>query len=382
MYRFSYVPFIDGLRAISILYVLAFHGLGPISHALTQASGWIGVNNFFVVSGFLITCLLLQEELDTGTFNLKSFYLRRLLRIAPAYYAYLLFFFLLNLKYGHHLNWPVTVAACYMADYDSAMGWKIAQPFGELSLTWSLAVEEKFYLLYPLLLKTFTRFRLRLAFCLLFLIEIWKVWLICAHSASWLRLCDAFDTRFDDILIGCIAGMIWSDPNCRQATLRFLGRRFVPVAASIVLLISMQTMVDPSVPTTCLEKLVFWVARIPVHAALVAVLLLSLMANRESLIAKILSCSPLVWIGRLSYSLYLWHILAFGWGVSFISQHIHFSASESLRLMTGLLLAAVSYYCVEKPFLRLKGLLVTKRAKDDVTVTPQDRGVPAMTTAQ
>ncbi|CAM6002451.1 unnamed protein product [Sphagnum balticum] len=91
-YSIGYIPALDGLRAISILLVLAFHDIGPVTSEFGHKfNGWIGVDVFFVISGFLITSILLKEaKQHQGQFSLRKFYARRWLRIAPVYYAFLL----------------------------------------------------------------------------------------------------------------------------------------------------------------------------------------------------------------------------------------------------------------------------------------------------
>ncbi|MBX9689523.1 MAG: acyltransferase, partial [Candidatus Obscuribacterales bacterium] len=149
--HFGYIPALDGLRAISILLVLAFHDIGPITSQIGHAySGWIGVDVFFVISGYLITSILLKEaSANNGEFSLRKFYIRRWLRIAPAYYAFLAVALGWYCWGGNHHLKPFLCAALYLTNLDLAYGWNLIPLKVGLSHLWSLGLEEQFYLVWP-----------------------------------------------------------------------------------------------------------------------------------------------------------------------------------------------------------------------------------------
>ena len=153
--RFRHLPFLDGFRAIAILMVMAWHASGLHTILYTRRfEVWIGVDAFFVLSGFLITSLLVQERQDSGSFSLRDFYARRVLRISPAYYVFLLS---MLLYYGRPALRALAACAVYIANYNHGREWGLyaSYPGGTFEAVvpmWSLCIEEQFYLLWPLAL--------------------------------------------------------------------------------------------------------------------------------------------------------------------------------------------------------------------------------------
>lgn len=360
---FRYVAFLDGLRALSITLVMGVHGLGPISEAVSRPlNGWIGVDIFFVISGFLITSLLTQELASTGTLSLKRFWMRRVLRIMPAYYFFLL---VMAVWLGAAAFPALTVAATYLTDYDSALGWGNLGRFRQLlGHTWSLAVEEQFYLLWPVLFYFVLAYRaqklvyhrgLIVAGAAIVLVVVWRGYLV-TTGASNDRLYLAFDTRFDAILTGCLAALLWAAPAWQQRIRSGLGNAWAPWVVLGAFLLSAANLGFPHD-----RGLGFWVVGLPVQNALAALLVLALLVNPYSRLTTFFSQPVLTWIGRLSYSLYLWHVMAF-YGVDRLAPATRLGLSgysaeiilETLRLGAVLLIACISYYVVERPFLQLK----------------------------
>ncbi|MGC2321688.1 MAG: acyltransferase [Terriglobales bacterium] len=140
--RSSRIPALDGMRALAVFLVILYH------FSFDWAPASLGVLGFFVLSGFLITWLLLKENDKTGTISLSGFYKRRSLRIFPAFYAYCGGWLLLLLLTGHKVVWAEVISAfCYISNYYQAF-FHPADSF--VTHTWSLAIEEQFYLLWPL----------------------------------------------------------------------------------------------------------------------------------------------------------------------------------------------------------------------------------------
>jgi len=360
--RFRYLPFLDGLRAISILLVLAFHGMGPVSIRIARAfAGWAGVDIFFVISGFLITSILQQEQTDCGSFSLSRFYTRRCLRIWPAYYA-----FLLVLGLTAYSNWKsIGISSIYLTNFDLALGWNVLElRIGHL---WSLAVEEQFYLLWPVALLLAGRRVLPLSLGLIAAVWIWRT-ILFVDGASWLRLCAGFDTRLDAILLGCVAAIIWARPDVRVKISRALSGTWTPVVLVIAMVASAAALGHPSERQSLRAQLLFWDLNLPLFTLLTAALILTLLVHPTSRVTRFLSHWLLVWLGRLSYSLYLWHVVAFKvWPnleitflrsafpdlplLGFLLAQV---PNEVGRLLLSVAFASASYYLIERPFLALK----------------------------
>lgn len=141
------IPSLDGLRAIAIALVVVGHWAGTHNFPVGLGSAFLGVRIFFVISGYLITTLLLREQSQTATISLSEFYVRRAYRILPAATVFLA---IMLITRRHELTWyHAAMAALYLADFDPTR----PMFFGHL---WSLSVEEQFYLLWPGILKNGT----------------------------------------------------------------------------------------------------------------------------------------------------------------------------------------------------------------------------------
>ena len=206
-----HVPELDGLRGIAILSVIVHHQLTPYS----LNGGFLGVDLFFVLSGFLITGLLLAEFEKTGKVSLKKFYMRRVLRLGPALFLYLLgclvvtyYTQLINFKTELKL---VLIALAYSTNWRLALDWD--RSLDPTAIIWSLSIEEQFYLLWPILLIACLTLGLRRRFIALGLtvvmtaIVLNRLWLLDA-GRSLTRLYYGSDTRADALLVGCLIALI------------------------------------------------------------------------------------------------------------------------------------------------------------------------------
>lgn len=375
----SYVPAIDGLRALSILCVLAFHGVGCLK-SLVGKSGWLGVDIFFVISGFLITRLAIQELAGTGQVDFKRFYRHRILRIAPAFYFMLAIYALFNPFNSDRNLAAVCLAGLHLSDYDVGLGWGNSVISG-LAFCWSLSVEEKYYLLFPLLIWAYNKLRSPLLFVLLFAgCQFWKAFVI-AGNPDWVRLTGPFDMRFDTILVGCIAAC-WFDHRNRQMTdlasrlNGFPGSRFMAPLLFLLGWYWLYHFLSPVDPRSVAARSLFFIGFMPCFSALVALFLVVITANHErgesDLVSRLLRLPPLVWLGRISYSLYLWHGVGFSlaeqWALK--NQILSGFTLDGVRLGLAIGLAAGSYYIIERPFLAMKSGPVPSRlpATNDNTV--------------
>jgi peptidoglycan/LPS O-acetylase OafA/YrhL len=323
------IPSLDGLRAVSICLVIAGHWIsthGGPTYASEYAN--LGVRIFFVISGFLITTLLLNEEAKTGTISLRNFYVRRAYRILPAAFVFMLPMFVI---YWHELRWQeITAAVLFAMNFDFHKPWSI----GHL---WSLGVEEQFYFLWPGIFKTIRRHRVAV------LLGVIVLGPFTTEFFYWLRLAAGgygiFPTVADNLAIGCLLAIV--------------VQRIPPIrpwlAACMVLVIALV----PAFPATSaihttVKVFLLW----PLMQVCIAGVLLHVIQNPY----RILNLAPVAWLGKISYSLYLWQ--------QWFSYNHH--PKPLYFVFVPLALASASYYLVEQPMLRLRD-----RKKTAVRPIPQ-----------
>ena len=332
-----HLPCLDGLRALAVSMVIVTHFGYP-------ALGGLGVSIFFVLSGFLITTLLLRELDATGPVSLRAFFARRSLRIFPAYYCFLAFSAAIDFHHGDPRIQPVIVPALfyYLNYYHAIYGHSEAS----VAHAWSLAVEEQFYLLWPLAFLTITRWRrASLPYVLLIVIGAVAIWRTLAFTVfnlgqSWAY--DAFDCRFDALAVGCLLAVLRHNPRV-AAMVSAWSRHSLLLLAVLPLIVVIEVVDDGRLRYT---------AGFTVNAFLIAFVMSQLLARPQGLAGRILESRPLRYIGQISYGMYLYHV----WGLT-VGHHLVHSQSV-LGLLAGYAatvgFALVSYYVIEKPFLNLK----------------------------
>ncbi len=340
----GWLPSLDGLRAGSIALVLIAH---LVSDRL--APGGFGVAVFFVISGFLIARLLLAEARDHGRVALGRFYLRRMLRLYPALLAYVAIVTTTYLVLGHPVGWAEVAAALgYVANYLyvwlDAHAAPARMPF---SVFWSLALEEHFYLLFPALLVMLRGRPARLVWAMAALCAGalgWRVWLLHGHPA-WANpfspLYYRTDARLDSIGWGVLMAAACETARGRR-WLIILGRPLPALAAVLVLLLTFAVR-DEGFRQT-------W--RYTLQGAALVVLMGAVLFQRwPEPVQRLLNWAPVAWVGRLSYSLYLWH-LACPEIARTLAPGAPLPAQWALRFALAFALAAASYYALEVPLLR------------------------------
>ena len=343
-------PSINGLRAISILFVIAHHLqiMDGVFNNLLQyqwlipfvyflADDYLGVNVFFVISSFLITSLLVEEEKQEGTISLKNFYIRRTLRIFPAYYFLLLVYFVLQLFGIIHLNgfsWLTSIT--YTKYINWWQDWFTAH-------AWSLSVEEQFYLLWPLLFLCGEKVRKNGAWVLMFVAPCFRLY---SHyyPLSWMNEMTLF-TRVDAIAIGCLIAL-YKDKILELLSPHF-GKVFLFSLLGLFLLSNL-----PNINNRLNLKLDFIFVPIAytygtmANVFIGAILLYSVFGAKK-IWFKVLNSKIFNFIGMLSYSIYLWQQL-------FLSNLNHWTTGFPQNLTFIFVAALLSFYCIEKPFLVLK----------------------------
>ena len=345
---------LDGLRAVAILLVVAYHGLirwnvalPPLIKTMVQ-HGDFGVTIFFVLSGFLITHLLCREEQGAGRVALGGFYFRRAFRILPAAFFYLAVIGILGLL-GQLTVAPGDVAASALFVRNLTY-----RTFGPASTAhyWSLSIEEQFYLLWPMVF-VLTRGRRRI-WITGGLVVIAPVWRLAAQrlGVGLDVYLSRTDLLFDSLLMGCLLALLRADPVAGKVMRgRFLQRPSTLLAGVGLMLIA-------GFFYECLPRGLEPV-RLTLAYLSVAVCINYLVQGHQGLTNRLLETPPLVCIGRLSFSLYLWQQL-------FILREGQLNNYELQGLWRDLsltaLLAMLSYVAVERPFLRWRDRLVRSRA--------------------
>lgn len=364
----GHVPALDGLRGIAILMVVVAHAFGTSGFPVTRGSmlwesvtpiGGVGVTVFFVLSGFLITLLLLREEDHTDSISIRAFYIRRVLRIVPAYMTYLLVAALF-VAYGPPVfdrrDWFTAVT--YTSSLMPPRTW-------ELVHLWSLSIEEQFYLAWPLLVALAPR---RAATwlattCVGGVLAARVVVLVFVPSYAW--CVDYFTfTRLDGIAIGCLLAIAARRAEFRRVTLASESRLAWAGVAAALLLPCWYVLSTPVVAREVLGALdlrlppaaafVIEVIKNTVVAGLVAIVVWSVANVPWRTMGRGLQWGPLVLLGVISYSLYLWQELFLNW------SHDLAPFRWPVNVVCALAAASASYLCVERPFLTLKDRLAAR----------------------
>jgi peptidoglycan/LPS O-acetylase OafA/YrhL len=332
----KYEPSYDGLRAFAVSAVVLFHFWAAIF-----PGGWAGVHVFFVLSGYLITSILLKELKNTDKINLKRFYLRRVLRLTPALVCIILFQ-VARLVVSHDPESRKTIEESIVAVSTYVMNWAIAFHFLSADIiphTWSLSVEEQFYLIWPALLLLVAKRRPLTWVCVAIIgITLWRIALV-VGGASHARIYYAFDTEADALLIGCAIALISIAPALVRLASRFV---LLPVAMLIaqVFLPDDTLRITDAVGYTVLSACTGWI--------LIAL-------QEEGRLKRWLSWPPFVYTGRISYGWYLWHNTLIRFLKPVLLHHGPLKTVMYVLLLPGsYLIAVASYRFIETPFLRLK----------------------------
>lgn len=332
-----YRPDIDGLRAVAVGPVVLFH-----AHLWGMGGGFVGVDVFFVISGFLI-CSVIVEELRRGTFSIIRFYERRCRRILPALFT----MFMATALLASFVLMPPDMTAFGESLLSSLLWvsnmyfWKDSGYFdGAAELkpllhTWSLSVEEQFYLFVPYLLVAISawfrkRYLLILAPIALasFALSIWAV--SHAPNAAFYVL----PTRFWEMLLGGLLAVAFTAGPSSRASRELLA------GLGLLLIVGAVTLYSDDTPFPGLTALA------PCAGA--ALIIYAGMGGK-SLVSSLLGTAPFTFIGKISYSLYLWHWPLFALYRYHVAREL--SGMESAALvMLGLMLATASYLFVESPF--------------------------------
>ncbi len=334
--RLSYLPHVDGLRAIAVLSVIAFHA------APSQVpGGFVGVDIFFVISGFLITSLL-HKEIARNAFSLPNFLARRARRIVPALAlvmlaSFIAAFFILSPEQMREFGRSITSASLFGANihfYRTTDYFALSAQEQPLLHTWSLAIEEQFYLIWPLvLLLLLTRVPRRTAFIILAVAVAASLAAFLLYS--WTEPTYAFfmpHTRAWGLLLGALLALSVDGLNFSPRTSELLAVLGLTGIGASIFLFS-ETTPYPGVATTL--------------ATLSAAAIIAACSGNQPWAGRLLASTPLVFVGLISYSLYLWHWPIF----SFARLQAPSSSVTMIALMlaASFVLAWLSWRYVEVP---------------------------------
>jgi peptidoglycan/LPS O-acetylase OafA/YrhL len=340
--RLGHQPSLDGVRAIAVLLVVAYHGFGSLG--LFYGAGAVGVGLFFVLSGFLITALLVEEWQNSQRISLRSFYARRGLRIIPAFALLIVTFAIFTLAFTPNESKRealvvTVVSATYLTDiYQFALHRELVTG---LSHTWTLSIEEQFYLIWPLALLLLLR---RVSIDRVAVVGV-AAGLLAALARWWLY--DAGHTVHefplawaDSLLVGCVLGAL-----SQYGRIPHLAGNPLWIAPAIGVLVVI-TAAGPEFDPTRYR------VGFTLQALSGGVLIVG--AVRDSgLLRRSLSLPPLVFVGRISYGLYLWHLPAMVLVWQLLPEVPRAIAAFG-GIALGLSIAVLSYYVLERPLLRLK----------------------------
>jgi peptidoglycan/LPS O-acetylase OafA/YrhL len=364
----EYIPTLDGWRAVAIGLVLAYHGkdsfaglLSPSVNATLETVlkvhgvGLLGVRIFFAISGFLITRRILSDEEATGGISLKSFYLRRAFRILP---ASLLFTSVIGLLAVFHIlpvpffAWLAAVL-CFINYQTRARSWYLGH-------YWSLAIEEHFYLLWPGFLRAVSspRRRLGIAIVLAYAVGIWRA-VAFKYGITYTSARDFWgrtDVMLDGLLWGCILALTFRLPPLKALLVKVTAPWFWIAGVTLIAVI------------IAISPKVGWKAGFALLSLLpmvIALMVVGTTLHPTTTIARFLETPAMRWVGRISYSLYLWQqIFLISWGASLPSEAnipgIAWLQRLPFNFIAAFACAACSYYFIERPLIKIGHRLAAK----------------------
>lgn len=336
--KLGYRPDLDGLRAISCVLVLFHH-----SHVVpgwptsltwsTWFQGWIGVDVFFVLSGFLITSLLVEEEEKYGRIHLLNFYIRREFRIVPAYYVAIAIYGLFTLsamgaQFASEFHSQVVPWLLYLGKSSGSAG-----ETGLLDHAWSLRIEQRFYLVWPILFFFVTKSKPKRLILLAVAFIALLPWTGSSIAIQHMR-------DYYGLLEGCVVALLMK----HSINSPFLDRKFKQIPTAFFL-----------IPVAAAFATIYLNSTFVILFSFTIALFIYSLGMRDSPVKKALGWGPLVWLGQRSYSFYLLHMVVLRLLIGFFPP-ANLLASVLIILVAGAVTAAgsaVMFIAVEEPMRKL-----------------------------
>jgi peptidoglycan/LPS O-acetylase OafA/YrhL len=364
---FGQVRAFDGLRGVAVLIVYIAHTdvILPIPNFLVIPGATVSLDSFFVLSGFLITALLLKEQARRGYIGIAAFYRRRALRLLPALYVVVIANALF--AYFSHQWLPTELPSIlsvvfYYANYYSAsalspLSPKLASGYQHL---WSLSFEEQFYLVWPWITIVILTVRTRLRtvvivlLSLIVLIGIHRIFLYNDSGRAWWQVFYRTDTRADSILWGALLAHIWIR---RKEPKR--GLQVAAWVASAFLLVCLPLAREQG-------PFIFWGGWDAIDFAC-AVVILALLDGRWPG-RRLFELKPFVALGKVSYGFYLWHIPVF-FAVRHFDSHWNNVERVIIATVVTLIFTLLSWFALERPLMAWNRRLEARRDVTDITLS-------------
>ncbi|HEI5148929.1 TPA: acetyltransferase [Staphylococcus aureus] len=347
--KMRYMPGLDGLRAIAVLGIIIYH-----LNKQWLTGGFLGVDTFFVISGYLITSLLLKEYDDTGIIKLKSFWIRRLKRLLPAVIVLLMVVgtatLLLKSDNIIRVKHDIIAAIFYVSNW-----WYIAKDvnyfeqfsFMPLKHLWSLAIEEQFYIFFPVILVTLLltikkRYKIGFIFWGVSIISLGLMMFIYSINGDHSRVYFGTDTRLQTLLLGVILAFLWPPFKLKNDPPKVVKYVIDSIGSlSFIVLILLFFIINDE---TWIYDGGFYLISI------LTLFIIASVVHPSTWIAKIFSNPVLVFIGKRSYSLYLWHFAVISFVHSYyvdgqIPVYVYF-----IDISLTIIFAELSYRFIETPF--------------------------------
>jgi peptidoglycan/LPS O-acetylase OafA/YrhL len=354
------IPSLDGLRALSILLVVALHSLQRFerTHPISGIWGAIfdgdtGVFIFFVISGYLITSLLLHEHQKRGSISLRGFYFRRAMRILPPLYTYVGFLLLLG-WFGklQIVKLDIIAALFFFHDYVGGAMWSLEH-------FWTLSIEEQFYFLWPFLLlyalrKPGLEGRLKaskIAITIILIEPIIRVIGFTLARGTFLQNGYSFHAHADSLMFGCLVALLQGTPTFERFYAFATKVWWIPPAA--ILLCDLLNVRFRN----------YW--RMPfgytINGVAISLFLLWCVRNSHSRPGRLLNSRFIDHIGVLSYSIYIWQTLFLNHNnVTLFGPSLKLLYTFPFSWIAILAVAELSHYLIERPSLRLRDFLIKR----------------------
>lgn len=349
----AYIPTLDGWRAIAVLMVVLSHSVATDGKHWYQEYGQFGVQLFFGISGFLICSRLLDERAKTGAISLTNFYCRRTFRLFPASWAYLAALIVFAAHGTVHIEWGELLSCVLFYRNYLFFSSPMSDTSGASWFTahfWSLAVEEHFYLIFPLMLVSFRPsratmlipgFAVALCVCRFVIGRVHSVPLLFPFQQPYWS-----EWHLPTLLWGCWFALLLKRFPTAQLW------RWLPVVGLGSFLFLLCT----------------WTAHLPGYGyysqLLMPVAIVSTVLWSDKGCITVLESAPFRWVGRMSYSLYLWQQLFFVGSSSRQVPHLKVLQEWPYNCVALFVCAAASYYLIERPLMRFGQWLARSRSKE------------------